>query len=189
MTDTNALLTAILAELRQLREESRAAAQLGDYGYRWTPDGLPICPKHGEVMTRREKQGDTWYSHQVTDPATGEVTYCRGHEGKNSPGWNIGGSTPPSPGQAANGHTGQPEKAANGKTAKPGPATPPLPRGGAGGVALAEPVRDARLLFYEIGGAAMTGGKISVDKFNGLVNKAARVGFATVLQELQAVAV
>ena len=27
-----------------------------------TPEGLPICPKHGEVMSKREMQGDTWYS-------------------------------------------------------------------------------------------------------------------------------
>ena len=54
--------------------------------YPKTPDGLPICPKHGEVMREREKQGDTWYSHVVDGP-NGEKFYCRGHAGKNSPGW------------------------------------------------------------------------------------------------------
>lgn len=57
--------------------------------YQWTPEGLPICPKHGEVMKKREKQGDSWYSHRVIDPATGEELYCRGYAGKNSPGWNL----------------------------------------------------------------------------------------------------
>ena len=51
--------------------------------YAWTPEGLPICPRHGAVMKRREKQGDTWYSHRV-----GEF-FCRGYAGKNSPGWDI----------------------------------------------------------------------------------------------------
>ncbi len=50
-----------------------------------TPDGIPICPRHGVPMRRREKQGDTWYSHNVgTD---GEELWCRGYPGKDSPGW------------------------------------------------------------------------------------------------------
>lgn len=56
--------------------------------YQYTPDGLPICPKHGEVMSKREKQGDTWYSHSVTGP-DGQKQYCRGYQSKNSPGWNY----------------------------------------------------------------------------------------------------
>lgn len=71
------------------------------HGDAWprTPDGLPICPKHGEVMAQREKQGDTWFSHKVTD-AAGEVLFCRGYPGKSSPGWEVparrrvGGPTP-----------------------------------------------------------------------------------------------
>lgn len=55
----------------------------------YTPDGLPICPIHGEVMPKREKQGDTWFSHKVTDPTTGEVTYCRGYPSKSGPGYAI----------------------------------------------------------------------------------------------------
>lgn len=40
-----------------------------------TPDGLPICPIHGTPMQKREKQGDTWFSHRL--PGGG---YCRGYE-------------------------------------------------------------------------------------------------------------
>lgn len=54
--------------------------------YQQTPDGLPICPKHGVPMQKREKQGDTWFSHKVTD-ANGNDQYCRGHAGPNSPGY------------------------------------------------------------------------------------------------------
>jgi len=56
--------------------------------YPRTPDGLPICPKHGEVMSAREKQGDRWHSHKVTAP-DGTEHFCRGHAGKNSPGWDY----------------------------------------------------------------------------------------------------
>ena len=42
------------------------------------PDGAPLCLKHGGViMTRREKQGDQWWSHRVVTPG-GEELYCRG---------------------------------------------------------------------------------------------------------------
>lgn len=54
----------------------------------YTPEGLPICPKHGEVMRKREKQGDTWHSHRVKDEQ-GNEHFCRGYASKNSPGWNI----------------------------------------------------------------------------------------------------
>lgn len=54
----------------------------------WTPDGMPICPKHGVPMRKREKQGDTWYSHPVED-GHGETHYCRGYASKSSPGWHI----------------------------------------------------------------------------------------------------
>lgn len=57
--------------------------------YTWTPEGLPLCPKHGEIMRKREKQGDTWYSHRVIDPTTGEEKFCRGYHGKNSPGFDV----------------------------------------------------------------------------------------------------
>jgi len=57
--------------------------------YQYTPEGNPICPRHNVPMRKREKQGDTWYSHTITDPVTGESLYCRGYASKNSPGWNI----------------------------------------------------------------------------------------------------
>ncbi len=51
-----------------------------------TPTGDPICPKHGMVMRKRERQGDVWFSHNVA--AEGEPDcYCRGYPGKDSPGW------------------------------------------------------------------------------------------------------
>jgi hypothetical protein len=59
----------------------------------FTPEGLPICPRHGVPMQKREKQGDTWYSHKVTDPKSGEVLYCRGYASASSPGFVI----PPTP--------------------------------------------------------------------------------------------
>lgn len=61
-------------------EDSRAV--------QYTPDGLPLCPKHQAPMRKREKQGDTWYSHQVTGP-DGQELYCRGYKSKSSPGWNV----------------------------------------------------------------------------------------------------
>ena len=45
-------------------------------------------------MREREKQGDTWYSHSVTDPTSGEVLYCKGRPGKDSPGWLVDATTP-----------------------------------------------------------------------------------------------
>ena len=54
-----------------------------------TPEGNPICPKHGAPMKKREKQGDTWYSHQIVDPKTGEECWCKGYADKSSPGWEI----------------------------------------------------------------------------------------------------
>ena len=50
-----------------------------------TPEGLPICPKHGVPMRKRERQGDTWYSHNAG--GEGEELWCRGYAGKDSPGW------------------------------------------------------------------------------------------------------
>lgn len=56
--------------------------------YPKTPNGEPICPRHGDVMPLREKQGDTWYSHKV-EGSNGEEFWCRGHAGKLSPGWDY----------------------------------------------------------------------------------------------------
>lgn len=54
-----------------------------------TPDGAPICPRHHVPMREREKQGDTWHSHTIVDPATGQKTYCKGYHGKDSPGFDL----------------------------------------------------------------------------------------------------
>lgn len=52
------------------------------------PGGSILCPKHDVPMKKREKQGDVWYSHTITD-THGHELYCRGHAGKSSPGWNV----------------------------------------------------------------------------------------------------
>lgn len=55
--------------------------------YDLTPEGLPICPKHNVVMSRREKQGDVWYSHNAG--SEDNEVYCRGYKGKQSPGYDL----------------------------------------------------------------------------------------------------
>ena len=71
--DQLAQLLAILPRI----EASLAAAGYRPTASDWqrTPEGLPICPIHGEVMKKREKQGDVWYSHRL---ANGEQ-FCRGY--------------------------------------------------------------------------------------------------------------
>lgn len=72
----------------------RTIQWLSDHGYRpqrgfdLTPEGLPICPKHGIPMKRREKQGDTWFSHNVGTEE--HPLWCRGYPGDSSPGWEFG---------------------------------------------------------------------------------------------------
>ena len=70
----------------------------------YTADGLPLCPKHGVPMQKREKQGDTWYSHKLADPLTGEVTYCRGYAGPSSLGYAIEPDSP-APASVGNGRS------------------------------------------------------------------------------------
>jgi len=76
---------------------STLIAQLNKWGFRpditgdtWlrTPEGNPICQRHQVPMVKREKQGDAWYSHQVTDP-DGVIHYCRGYASPNSPGYDL----------------------------------------------------------------------------------------------------
>lgn len=55
----------------------------------YTAEGLPFCPRHGAPMSKREKQGDSWYSHKLTDPETGQLVYCRGYASASSPGFAI----------------------------------------------------------------------------------------------------
>ncbi len=63
----------------------------------YTAEGLPICPRHGIPMQKREKQGDTWFSHKVTDPNSGEVIYCRGYASPSSPGFDVLSATKSKP--------------------------------------------------------------------------------------------
>ncbi|HEX6293403.1 MAG TPA: hypothetical protein VFZ66_29750 [Herpetosiphonaceae bacterium] len=67
-----------------LRENQLLNVQI-PAAWSYTPEGLPICPKHGVPMKKREKQGDVWHSHSVGE--RGEDLYCRGYPGKESPGW------------------------------------------------------------------------------------------------------
>ena len=67
---------------RLLATLPRIEATLAGAGYRQTavdlqrtPEGLPICPMHGEVMKKREKQGDVWFSHRLGD----SEQFCRGY--------------------------------------------------------------------------------------------------------------
>jgi hypothetical protein len=54
--------------------------------WQYTPEGLPLCPKHGVAMQKRERQGDVWHSHNMANPGEADC-FCRGYKGKNSPGW------------------------------------------------------------------------------------------------------
>lgn len=67
-----------------LDERGYAAAQQTQEWQR-LPDGTPICPKHHAPMRKRERQGDTWYSHNVG--TEGAPVYCKGYHGKDSPGY------------------------------------------------------------------------------------------------------
>lgn len=153
------LTVKLLIEIRDTLK--RIEAQQGaSSSYQWTPEGLPICPKHGEVMAKREKQGDIWYSHKVIDEATGEVHYCKGYPGNSSPGWDVGGNKPPAPARQ------QPQP-------QPGPATIQI-------------TGQPRQVFYEIGTKMVEMQKITFDKFNSLVDMANRQGYERAVAELQA---
>jgi hypothetical protein len=39
-----------------------------------------VCPVHHVKMRRREKNGQSWWSHKATDPDTGEEYWCRGEQ-------------------------------------------------------------------------------------------------------------
>ncbi len=81
-------LDALEPTIADLLQRGYRPARAGD-GWQRTPEGLPLCPKHRVPMRQREKQGDTWYSHAVVQPQTGEELYCRGYAGPNSPGWAV----------------------------------------------------------------------------------------------------
>ena len=85
----------------------------------YTAEGLPICPRHGVPMQKREKQGDFWFSHKVTDPMSDEVSYCRGYASPSSPGFDIVTDVPIKASQLAenngNGNGRSPIKMSNGE--------------------------------------------------------------------------
>lgn len=85
-------------------------------GFEYTPEGLPICPRHQIPMTKREKQGDTWYSHNMG--TKDDPSWCRGYASPSSPGWNIGAPQQPPelPAQTTNGSPEQPQEALDNDT-------------------------------------------------------------------------
>lgn len=88
MVDAWEDLDATIADL--LQRGYRPTSGAGD-GWVRTAEGSPLCPQHKIPMRLREKQGDAWWSHQVVDPRTGELVYCRGFAGPSSPGWGVKG--------------------------------------------------------------------------------------------------
>jgi hypothetical protein len=86
-TMSEQLLEEILLELRAVRAELADMKTRSADGWQRTPEGLPICPKHNVVMAKREKQGDTWYSHKIETPDGDE--YCRGYATKNGTAWHV----------------------------------------------------------------------------------------------------
>ena len=79
-------LDAVDAMIVRLQQLGYRPARAGD-GWQRTPDGLPLCPKHGAVIDA-EKQGDAWHSHRVIDPHTGAERSCRGYPtGKTGDGY------------------------------------------------------------------------------------------------------
>ena len=79
----------LIASLAEIQDTLLQAGYLPNGELPRTAEGLPICTRHAVPMRQREKQGDTWYSHSVTDPTTGEIMYCKGRPGKDSPGWRV----------------------------------------------------------------------------------------------------
>ena len=79
----------LIASLAGLQDELLKAGYLPNGELPRTAEGLPICTRHAVPMRQREKQGDTWYSHSVTNPTTGEILYCKGRPGNDSPGWQV----------------------------------------------------------------------------------------------------
>jgi len=70
-----------------LQERHYVPVMEGDQ-WRRTPEGLPICPKHGVVMPQREKQGDIWHAHSIVPNGNEDAkTYCRGYPSKHGTGW------------------------------------------------------------------------------------------------------
>ena len=69
-------MTQLITSLTGIQDELLKAGYLPNGELPRTAEGLPICTRHATPMREREKQGDTWYSHSVTDPETGQILYC-----------------------------------------------------------------------------------------------------------------
>jgi hypothetical protein len=80
--------TCLPEQLGEMRKALAAQGVRPRVSYDRTADGAPICPRHGVVMHRREKQGDEWFSHKVVD-RSGKEHFCRGYRGKDSPGYDV----------------------------------------------------------------------------------------------------
>jgi hypothetical protein len=85
----NDTMYQLLAQLTEIQDNLLQAGYLPNGELPRTAEGLPICTRHAVPLRQREKQGDTWYSHSVTDPQTGQILYCKGRPGKDSPGWQV----------------------------------------------------------------------------------------------------
>lgn len=75
-----------LDQLCDMLDKRGYAAQAQTQEWQTLPDGTPICPKHHTPMRKRERQGDTWYSHNVAPEGAAPI-YCKGYHGKDSPGY------------------------------------------------------------------------------------------------------
>lgn len=78
-----------LDQLCDMLDKRGYAAQAQTQEWQTLPDGTPICPKHHTPMRKRERQGDTWYSHSTGKGADGKDVYCKGYHGKDSPGYEV----------------------------------------------------------------------------------------------------
>lgn len=179
--------TGLLAQIYQTLQ--RIEAQQGaSSAYQWTPEGLPICPRHNEVMGRREKQGDVWYSHRVIDPETGEEMFCKGYRSRSSPGWSIDTNDddddpPPPPAPAII----RPMDLQRTTQAQSRQETPPNVASEARGPIATKTEGTPREVFYAIGSKAVESGSLGWDKFNSIVSKASRDGYEAGISELRMV--
>ena len=204
-------------ELDDIDDIDRMTAKLISLGYRpaitgdtWqrTPEGLPICPKHGEVMQKREKQGDTWHSHRVVNETTGEVSYCRGYATKNGSGYQV--DAPKSTTAPVLDETAQREKDLNPHKAytlnprqtfytknksgyqvdAPKSTTAPVLDETAQREKDLNPHKaytlNPRQTFYKISGEAIKAGRIAFDRVNELTRLANTDGWGAALAGLQA---
>ena len=110
-------MTQLIASLADIQDELLKAGYLPNGELPRTAEGLPICTRHNTPLRQREKQGDTWYSHSLTDPTTGEIVYCKGRPGNDSPAWQIDPDAPAPETQANAAPKAQAQAQANTPTA------------------------------------------------------------------------